>query len=164
MHRYRKDFSDVLSSSNSNLTKSRFLRLFILSMALIIVVLPTQCYVLYQNSVVGFLPYSWEAVHGPHWNDIELFPAGGTVLFDRWIQIAVGFALFPFFGLGQDAQTMYRKWLLKIGFGKVFPCLHRQTSASHRQGSSTSGHAHSLGSRTRLLFHKKHSEGSMLYT
>ena len=160
MRRYRKDFSEILGSANSNMTKSRFLRLFILSITLIAVVLPTQCYVLYENSIVALLPYSWDAVHGPDWQTIGFFPSYGTVLFDRWIEIAIGFALFPLFGLGNDAQKMYRKGLLKIGLGRIFPRLHYQTSPSPQNSSFRSSHTNSLGSRARLLFHKQQSEGS----
>ena len=162
MRRYQKNFSAVLSSSNSNMTKSRFLRLFILSMTLIAVVLPTQCYVLYRNSAVPLLPYSWSAVHGPNWNDVALIPTGGRVVFDRWIEIAIGLALFPFFGLGQDAKVMYRKGLLKIGFGKAFPCLHYHPAVRPHQRCLTSERSGSFGSRSRLFFHKRQSEGSTL--
>ena len=161
MRKYRKDFSEVLTSSNSNLTKSRFLRLFLLAMTLVAVVLPTQFYVLYRNSVVPLLPYSWAAIHGPEWNNIPLIQSGGTVLFDRWIQVAAGFALFPFFGLGKDAQKMYRQGLLKIGFGRMFPCLHRQSHNRRSQNTLTNSLQNSFGSRARLFFHKKESEGSM---
>ena len=161
MRKYRRDFCEVLGSSNSNMTKSRFLRLFILSMTLIVAVLPTQFYVLYRNSTIPLLPYSWSAIHGPEWWKIGLFPSFGTVIFDRWIQIGIGFAIFPFFGLGQDAQKMYRKALLKIGLGRIFPGLHRRFSTSPRQGSSTNNHSRSFGSRARLFFHKRSSEGSM---
>lgn len=162
MRRYRKDFSAVLSSSNSNMTKSRFLRLFILSMILIVVVLPTETYALYRNSVVPLVPYSWDEVHGPDWNTFEFYPSGGTVVFDRWVQIALGFAIFPFFGLGQDAKKMYRSWLLKTGCGRIFPCLYNHPSMKHSQSSLTSSRPNSLGSRVRLFFHKKQSDGSML--
>ena len=160
MRRYRKDFSEVLGSSNSNMTKSRFLRLFILSMTLIVAVLPTQYYVLYRNSAEYMLPYSWELVHGPGWSHPVFFPSFGTVSFDRWIQIAAGFALFPFFGLGRDAQSMYRKALLKMGFGKMFPRLYHQSPATTLSSSSTSSRGTSFGSRARLFFHRKPTRGS----
>ncbi len=161
MRRYRRDFSEVLSSSNSNLTKSRFLRLFLLSMTLIAIMLPTQSYVLYQNSIVPLIPYSWDLVHGPGWNQIFLVPAGGVALFDRWAQIAVGFAVFPFFGLGQDAQKLYRQGLLKMGFGRLFPCLHREPFNTAQQSSPNNSHAGSFSSRARLFFHRKQSRGSL---
>ena len=151
MRRYRKNFSQILASSNSNLTKNRFLRLFLLSVVLIATFIPLQFYVLYVNSAEPpLLPYSWDLVHSPQWEDIMLIPAGGKVVYDRWIQIALGLGVFIFFGLGQDAQAMYRKWLLTLGFGRVFPGLHRQ--ATRRALRPTSSQIDSFGSRTRIFF------------
>ncbi|KAL9102231.1 MAG: hypothetical protein Q9163_002591 [Psora crenata] len=154
MRKYRKEFSSILVSSNSNLTKNRFLRLFLMSVALIVVFLPVQAYLLYQNSIVPMLPYSWDLVHGDDWGDIMLFPTGGVVAFDRWIQIAFGFAIFLFFGTGQDAKEMYREWLLAIGCGRIFPSLHRSSQGGGNLTSLFGSQTSSIGSRTRLLVQK----------
>ncbi|KAL9125703.1 MAG: hypothetical protein Q9217_005132 [Psora testacea] len=154
MHKYRKEFSTILVSSNSNLTKNRFLRLFLMSIALILVFLPVQVYILYQNSIVPMLPYSWALVHGDDWGDIMLLPTGGAVIFDRWIQIAFGFAIFLFFGMGHDAQEMYRKWLLVIGLGRVFPSLRQSSQDRRNLSSSVGSQTNSVTSRTRLLIRK----------
>lgn len=151
MRRYRKNFSEILESSSSNLTKSRFLRLFLLSMVLLVIFIPLQFYVLFRNSVEPpLIPYSWDQTHGPQWQDIMLIPTGGKVYYDRWFQLALGFGVFIFFGFGHDAQTMYRKWLLKAGLGQVFPCLHRQPT---RRGIlPTKSQTNSFNSKTRLFF------------
>ena len=160
MHRYRKNFSEILESSNSNLTKSRFLRLLLLSIGLIVTFIPLQFYILFTNSAEPLLPYSWDLIHSPQWGDIMLIPTGGKVRFDRWIQIAVGFGVFSFFGLGQDAQTMYRKCLLKVGLGRVFPKLHRQPT--RRAILPTSSQSDSFGSKTRNFFKSRLFRMSML--
>lgn len=155
MRRYRKDFASVLSASNSKMTKSRFLRLFMLSMVLIVIMLPTQFYVFYRNATGRmFNPYSWSHVHGEGWNSADLIPTAGAVQYDRWPQLAVGFALFPFFGLGEDAQKMYRNALLKLGFVRLFPRLHRERSMS-------SGNSRLFGSPTRWSLYKKWSRSSL---
>ena len=161
MHRYRKNFSEILSSSNSRLTKNRFLRLFLLSITLVLTFIPLQFYVLYVNSVnPPLIPYSWNLVHGSEWEDIMLIPTGGVVYYDRWIQLALGFGVFIFFGTGQDAQTMYRKWLLKAGFGRLFPGLYRQ---NNRRGIlPTRSQTESFGSRTRSFFKERLFQTSML--
>ncbi|KAL8636725.1 MAG: hypothetical protein Q9228_005912 [Teloschistes exilis] len=115
MRKYRRDFSSIISSAtNSNLTESRFQRLFFLSSALVLVYLPIQFYILYRNASVPLLPYSWELIHGTSWSDIILVPSHGEVRFDRWIMIVLGIFVFVFFGTGNDATKMYRKWLLKL--------------------------------------------------
>ena len=89
-----------------------------------------------------------------------LIPTGGKVYYDRWIQIALGFGVFVFFGLGQDAQAMYRKWLLNAGFGRVFPSLHRQQT--RRAILPTSSQTNSFGSKTRSFFKDRLFPISML--
>ena len=79
-----------------------------------------------------------------------LIPTGGKVYYDRWIQIALGFAVFVFFGFGQDAQAMYRKWLLMSGLGRVFPGLRRQPT--RREVLPTSSQANSFSSKRRIFF------------
>lgn len=154
MHKYRKEFSAILTSSSSNLTKSRFLRLFIMSLTLIIIFLPCQFYILYRNATFPHLPYSWTAIHGPMWWDVTLIPTFGVVAFDHWIQLAVGYAVFLFFGMGADAMRMYRNWLLKMGFGRIFPNLYRQRLPIQNPPTTTSHPGSSFGSRAHLFLHK----------
>ena len=161
MRRYRNNFAEILSSSNSNLTKKRFLRLFGLSLALLLIMMPGEFYLLSQNLAMPLIPYSWALVHGPDWGHIMLIPSEGTVAVDRWLQIAVGFAVFIFFGLGSDALEMYRKWLLAVGLGRIFPSLQRQSRPQKSFNHSLSSGC-SMGSRARLLFSKKWSRNSMI--
>lgn len=140
MHRYRRDLSTILSTSSSDLTKQRFLRLFVMAATLITAILPVQIYILYENSTVPLLPYSWSLVHGTrNWNQEILYPTYGAVIFDRWIQVSFGILMFFFFGFGKDARDMYRRWLITLGLGHLFPSLGRTSRAN------------STSSRSRLL-------------
>lgn len=152
IRKYRKDFSDILASSSTNLNKSRFLRLFLMSLTLIVFFLPLQFYVLYRNASFPQHPYSWTGVHGPSWAQIIEVPTHGSVIFDRWIRIALGFTIFTFFGLGKDATAMYRGWLLKLGFGRIFPSLN-----GRRQLPSASGNSSTFGSSRASLVSRAHS-------
>lgn len=158
MRRYRKEFAAILSASSSGLTRSRFLRLFSMSLTLIVLGLPVQFYVLYQNTRFPLVPYSWNRIHGPGWWDIILIPTEGSVTFDRWIQLAVGFTVFVFFGLGHDMKKMYRKWLLACGLGKVFPSFGRPTQQTVCQGPNSQTDSYS--SRAQTFFKRKFSRGS----
>ena len=162
MHKYRKEFSAILTSTTSNLTKSRFVRLFLMSLTLVVIFLPCQFYILYRNATFPHLPYSWAAIHGPMWSDITLIPTHGVVTFDHWIQLAIGYAVFLFFGMGADATKMYRKWLLKLGFGHIFPGLNRQLPL--RAPDTTGSHPSSFGSRARFFFNRKLSISSKTST
>ncbi|MCJ1257940.1 a-factor receptor [Lignoscripta atroalba] len=159
LRKYRKEFAAVLHSSNSKLTQSRFMRLFLASLLLLVVFLPLQFYVLYRNALFPLQPYSWAVIHGPTWWDIIMVPTGGVVQFDRWIRIALGFTVFFCFGLGQDAIAMYRDWLLKCGLGKIFPKLRRQQQTSRTPGRNLDSRTESFSSKARLFFERKFSSG-----
>ena len=101
-------------------------------MTVIIVIIPAQTYVLYDFAIRISFSYQWSEVHGPDWGQIILMPTRGAVDPGEWIQIAVGLLIFAFFGLGNDAMGMYRKWMLWLGFGNLFPLLNL-TSRERRQ-------------------------------
>jgi pheromone a factor receptor len=161
MHKYRQEFSAIISSTGSNLTASRFKRLFFMSATLILIVLPVQFYVLSQNTSYPFIRYDWNAIHGLSWQNIIMVPTGGVVYYDRWVHIAIGFGMFFFFGLGADAVKMYRGWLLACGVDKIFPGLHRQTPTL-RKVSTTSSTRALFASRARRFFTKPASGGSSI--
>ena len=100
--------------------------------------LPVQLFVLYKNCMFPRISYSWSRIHGAGWWRIVLIPTDGTVTFDRWIQLAVGLTVFIFFGLGNEAMSMYRGWLVKLGFGKLFPNLLLRTQNRDRRPSVVS--------------------------
>lgn len=128
------------------------MRLFLMSLTLIVFFLPLQIYVLYRNASFPQHPYSWTAIHGPSWWQIIEIPTAGSVIFDRWIRIALGFTIFFFFGLGKDATVMYRDWLLKLGFGRIFHSLNGQT-----QLPSPGGHSRAFGSSRASFASRAHS-------
>ncbi|KAF2452296.1 GPCR fungal pheromone mating factor, partial [Lineolata rhizophorae] len=114
LFKYHKDFASILEASNT--TASRFVRLFCMTLILIVGTLPVQVYVLAYNMSGPLQPYSWSEVHGDSWDTIMTVPSYGTVLFYRWTWIVMGFLVFVFFGMGRDASSMYRRWLEKLGF------------------------------------------------
>jgi pheromone a factor receptor len=138
--RYRRSVSSILSSS-STITRARYIRLFILAIGLLVIFLPLVAYTLaYTVSYSdGYSPgpYSWSKVHPPERSTTIIRLDAVTQKrryhrpFDRWGQIATGFILFLLFGLGHEAVTMYKAWLVRVGFAIWWPALNgRQPSAS----------------------------------
>lgn len=123
--KYRSEFRQIIGASGSGLTAQRFIRLYLLSFIIILLVLPLQMYVMYMNVAImlPLQPFSWHQVLGPDWDIILRVPTGGVLKPERWIPVAASILLFVFFGLGQDAVGMYRSGLRKIGVGRFFPCL-----------------------------------------
>ncbi|KAJ5177139.1 uncharacterized protein N7482_003016 [Penicillium canariense] len=158
MRKYRSDFSLILRSANSRMSKSGFLRLFFLASTMLIAILPSEGFVVYYDLTLS-LPwhrYSWSQIHGPEWYEILKYPTQGQVFFDRWTPIASGFMLFIFFGFGRDATRLYRMFFWRLGLGHCFPSLARptdsQTTTSHTSGSSSAALVALTMSRAKLLF------------
>ncbi|KAL9106610.1 MAG: hypothetical protein Q9227_008393 [Pyrenula ochraceoflavens] len=159
--KYRRQFGEILSNASSNTNKNRFTRLFILATLFILIFLPLSAYGLSQNLAFEFYGYSWSQDHGSQFNQVIQVPSEGHVLFDRWIQIANGFAVFLLFGFGKDAMAMYKSWIVKCGLERILP---KPKTPSHTFGSSEAtmrgSRLGSVGSRARLVFQKKRSPDS----
>ncbi|PWY91444.1 a-pheromone receptor PreA [Aspergillus sclerotioniger CBS 115572] len=147
--KYRSQFGDILQSANSNLTKPRFMRLFLPAFVMLWAILPVQTYVVSTNIIrtQPWHPYSWSTVHSQEWDKVIKVPTGGHVFYDRWIPVASGYVFCIFFGSGRDASKMYCTILGFLGFGYFFTSLQSSTA----NGSYATG---STGSRAKLLFHK----------
>lgn len=127
----RREFSDILSASQSQLNKSRFIRLFALATTLSLIFLPLavdlfvgNIHISVENERFGGISFSWETIHRPGWtDDIALVrsddTAYGTVNFDHWLQVTTGYVVFLSFGFGQDALLMYRDLWTKLGSLRV---------------------------------------------
>lgn len=152
MRKYRRDFASILSASNSNLTESRFLRVFLLAFLLVLIFLPLQIYEFYLNVSHPLSPYSFDLIHNSSsWMDIIMVPQHGVVPLDRWITIILGILLFVFFGLGSDATKMYRKWWLrlKLRIGTSLSGVHNTSATPHSQSPNSKHGSESLAT---LLF------------
>ncbi|KAJ5222001.1 uncharacterized protein N7469_010888 [Penicillium citrinum] len=160
LHKYRSDFGLILRSSQSNLNKSRFLRLLSLGLTLLIGILPLEFYTFYY-SLENSLPwhaYSWSRIHGPSWNTVIKVPVQGVVFVDRWAPIAAGFVIFGFFGFGRDATKIYCTILWCLGLGRCFPGvanpLDSQISGSPTAISNSTTLIGTIRDRSKLLFWK----------
>ncbi|KAJ4367140.1 hypothetical protein N0V83_007670 [Neocucurbitaria cava] len=144
LYRYRREFHRLITARNT--TKSRFIRLFVICLVIILVYLPYSFWVLGNLSSAIQDPYDWSEVHGPNFNTIMKIPAFGQVSVEKWIQVATGYVIFFIFGTGTDSHNSYKKMLLAIGLGKVFPSLY----VMRESGSTTPStfiHARTWGSQ-----------------
>ena len=158
IRKYRASFSHILSSSSSNLTTSRFLRLFFMSFTLVLLYTPVNIYFFYTNLNIEWLSYDWNIIHDPdHWWTIIYLPPQGVQTFDCYCSIAMALFVFVYFGMGGDAIDIYRKWMLKAGFGRLFPCLKHER-VKNRKGSWSS--RLSLISKARSYFDSNRKESS----
>ncbi|KAJ4379178.1 a-factor receptor [Didymella sp. IMI 355093] len=131
LYRYRREFSRLMTARNT--TRSRFLRLFLMCLVFLVVVVPYSLYPFwyYCNEMVlrgGDYEYSPGLIF--------TFPSGGEIHIDKWGQIAMGYVTFLLFGTGTDAHNTYKKMLLAMGLGKLFPSLSAMRESGSRTPSS----------------------------
>jgi pheromone a factor receptor len=123
LYRYRREFVRLVAARNT--TKSRFIRLFAICIIIIAAYVPYTLWLLSRVCRTVTAQYSWQRNHDPAtFNSIVKIPVNGTVTVDKWGQVASGYVLFFVFGTGSDAYNTYKKMLLLVGLGRVFPSLH----------------------------------------
>lgn len=159
LYKYKSQFSAVLASSNSKLSKSRFLRIFFLAFILLLGIFPLSIWLLYVDisaAIPDWHPYSWRVTHGPTWDIPIKVPSNGQVFFDRWNPIGASILTFVFIGFGRDAARVYKSWLVSLGFAHFFPSLVEQTSRPTTiRASSSNTFVGSISKGARMLFGKK---------
>lgn len=103
--------------------RMRYLRLFGLACTSLVFYFPLSMYAFCRNFLFVRHPFAWDKIHPPQWTDRVVWAreSPNIIEFDRWVQIALGFVGFGFFGLGQDAITMYKMWLLRIRIAMGWP-------------------------------------------
>ncbi|KAF2768408.1 STE3-domain-containing protein [Teratosphaeria nubilosa] len=156
LYHYRQGFASILACSNT--TNTRFMRLYIFCLVLLLPVLPLEIYTLYQNLNHDQHPYSWAESHNPKvWNRIRLRTSNGSVYWDRWIWLACGVVIFLFFGLGRDAVKMYKDGLLAIGASRIFPSLREDWRPRASPAVNTIS---SFSSKAKIYFDNKRNSVS----
>ncbi|OBT72169.1 hypothetical protein VF21_10521 [Pseudogymnoascus sp. 05NY08] len=130
LHRHRTSITSILTSHSLN--TSRFLRLFLLSLLLLLLYLPLNIYWFYANlTQLPFEPYSWSAIHDPAvWEVIPFVPAMGVFTFDRYVPAAMAGFVFAFFGVGTEARRIYARIGVALGLERWFPRLGRERRPS----------------------------------
>lgn len=158
LYRYRREFHHLIAARNT--TKSRFMRLFLVSVIVIVIYLPYNFFLIYKSASEIYEVFDWNVVHGPKWNTAIKVPANGVVRFDKWAQVASGYLVFIIFGTGTDAQNTYKRMLCILGLGKIFPSLYVMRESGISTPSSVTfakGWATTFSSKAKSLFSKNGS-------
>ncbi|KAL3419193.1 pheromone receptor 1 [Phlyctema vagabunda] len=147
LRKHRHSFASTLSSTGSNLTSRRFLRLFMFSCSILVIYLPVIFYYFYLNLMdinLSSQPYSWSRIHDPKiWQTIKFWQLKDQpgLQYDGWPNVAQSLLVFCFFGMGNQALEAYREFLVRIGLNKMWPRLNQPVGINHnfsRRGSTAS--------------------------
>ncbi|KAF5696725.1 pheromone a factor receptor [Fusarium globosum] len=100
-------------------------------------------------------PFDYDLIHNrviPYpWSAVIFVPSNGVnfgYLNNCYIHILSAIPVVIFFGMTKDAMNSYRRGLLCLGFGCLFPKLHEEYDPDRTIGGSSSGHSRFMGSTT----------------
>lgn len=145
LRRHRGTLSSTLSSTGSSFTARKFMKLFIITLSLLILYLPVTLAFFYFNLPLPLIPYSWSRVHDPKVWPVVFFLTDAD--FPRtpyygWPSIGMSIASFLFFGLNSEAIDIYRKFAVKTGLAYLWPSLRESRLDRRRNSSSGSWRSH----------------------
>ncbi|CAN6610944.1 pheromone a factor receptor [Trichomonascus vanleenenianus] len=103
----RADFKDLLHTTNSGMSASKFVRLLVYVSIIALVMLPLTIYFFTQNVAAQLYPFSWDAAHSQY-NDIPRY-LGMQPVADQWIYISFAVIQFLCFGTGKEMIGIYKK-------------------------------------------------------
>lgn len=118
-YKKRKDVRDILHCTNSGLNVTRFSRLLIFCMLIILVMFPFSVYSFVVDLGTLGGSYRFKDIHNDAtWNMI-LHIDLAKPMYSVWLYILMSYLVFLIFGLGSDALKMYSNFARVIGFGFV---------------------------------------------
>lgn len=139
----------ALSSANSRATsraRRAKRRLYFMTLAILILYLPILIAIFLNNMkyLLPLQPYDFGAVRrgeldGYKWNAIILLPSQALdfpTLNDRYVAMLTAIPVFGFFGMSKDAINVYRRYLVALGFGTLWPGLREDYDPDSQRGSS----------------------------
>ncbi|KAF4963107.1 hypothetical protein FZEAL_10956 [Fusarium zealandicum] len=98
-------------------------------------------------------PFSYDVIHNhpfPYqWANIIFLPSNGVgfaYMNNCYITILAAIPIFLFFGMTKDAMNSYRRALLYIGLGHIFPKLHEEYDPDRDAYGSSSGNSRLMSS------------------
>jgi pheromone a factor receptor len=160
--RLRGQLSSTLSSNGSGYTSRRFLKLFIMSLSMLVIYLPLTLFFFYLNLPLPMEPYSWSRVHDPvSWDPIIYFVTSDypKVQYYGWSPVTFGCFIILYYGLNDEAVEMYRHFLCVCGLGKIWPSL-KEPRQPRRRGKSWSSHLDLVGKAAQWFDGRKASQAS----
>ncbi|AOW07021.1 YALI0F11913p [Yarrowia lipolytica CLIB122] len=120
VYKKRKDFRDILATSNTGLNTSRFTRLLLHAIGVIMIVLPVNLTVFVIDlTQMIWQPYSlYDYRHTSLWDDEIYRIDSDRISWWLWIYLPISLLTFIFFGTGKDALVMYTSVIRKLTFQK----------------------------------------------
>lgn len=122
MKKYRKQFTTILKNSRSGTSKSRFIRLFLISLIMILAFGTISAFSCMEYMISPKEPYNFKKHHEKErWNLTVRVPEPLILAVLRWWAVAGCYVIFFIFGIGADAMAVYKQVLKKVGLDTHLP-------------------------------------------
>ncbi|KAM0334115.1 hypothetical protein ACHAQA_001135 [Verticillium albo-atrum] len=154
----RKTMASALSSNSSATSRQNRTRrkLYLMTISILVPYVPLQLAYAVLNGLNNFplQPFDFHKIRedaAPFpWDSIVLTPSTQVpwvFLNGKYIPILTTLVIFMYFGITVDARRAYRRFMLAVGLGAVFPRLHNDGYDFSAQSATRSGTG-SWGART----------------
>lgn len=121
------------------------MKLFIVALSFLVIYLPVSMAFFYLNLPLPLKDYSWSRVHDlSTWSPIlyyTLAQAPGLQYYG-WSPVLMGFFVFLYYGMNNEAIDMYRKFVGSLGAKKIWPGLMQPREIQRRSTSHSSWTGH----------------------
>ncbi|KAM0347106.1 hypothetical protein ACHAPU_005045 [Fusarium lateritium] len=148
--------SAINSSRSANQRAQRTKRrLYLMVLAILAPYLPVVITIAVLNMVKAFplQPFDYNLVHNRMvpfpWSVVVFVPSNSVTfayLNNCYIDILAAIPVVLFFGMTKDAMNAYRRGLLFIGLGRLFPKLHEEYDPDRSAYGSSSGNSYLMDS------------------
>ncbi|KAJ6446524.1 pheromone receptor [Purpureocillium lavendulum] len=163
-HRYRQlsKVNDPVLSTNSTIQRRSLRtrrRLYLMVISIIVPFYPIVVLLAVLNIVYmdGVQPFDYHQMHNPPppfpWDTIFLLPSdqvGWAYRNTQYISILTAIPICGFFGTTRDAINIYRRALLSLGLGRVFPVL-KEVYDPDRDRSGTGSNSTTVKGSSKIL-------------
>ncbi|RGP63720.1 pheromone a factor receptor [Fusarium longipes] len=149
-------YATINSSRSANQRAQRTKRrLYLMVLVILIPYLPVVITLAVLNILGAFplQPFDYDLIHNriwPYpWSAVILVPSNGFTfvhLNNCYIDILAAIPVVLFFGMTKDAINTYRRGLLCVGFGRLFPKLDEEYDPDRTTYGSSSGNSHLVDS------------------
>ncbi|KAM5351387.1 hypothetical protein ACJ41O_004110 [Fusarium nematophilum] len=157
-------FREVAKTTRSALSSNRVAnhraqrtkrRLYLMVVSIMTPFLPIIITLAVLNIVMAspLKPFDYDLIHNhpfPYqWKNIIFLPSNGigfAYMNNCYIPILAAVPVFIFFGMTKDAMNSYRRGLLRVGLGHIFPGLHEEYDPDREAYGSSSGNSRLMGS------------------
>ncbi|RKF73827.1 Pheromone a factor receptor [Golovinomyces cichoracearum] len=123
IHRKRIEISNSLNDNSSRVTQRTFIKLYVMAIIIIAIYFPVQFIFILRFVPTHYERRTFALEDSKDWNLPSFYHTSydPQIQYQPWAYISINLLMFLFYGISEEAQSLYWRALQKIGLGKIFP-------------------------------------------